>query len=400
MADPSAARYDVVVVGAGINGAGVAQAAAAAGHSVLVLEKTGIAAGTSSASSKLIHGGLRYLESWHWGLVRESLAERALLLKLAPELVALRDFNIPIYRTTRRGPWLVRAGLSLYFALSGGDRSATFRRLPRARWEELDGLTTEGLRAVFRYRDAQTDDRLLTEAVIASAQRLGAELACPAQFVGAMLHEGGSRVDYREGGREHSVSATVLVNAAGPWVNRVVDRIRPALTPRPIELVAGTHIVVPGRLAHGIYYVESPRDGRAVFVMPWRERILVGTTETRFRRHPDYVAPLRPEITYLVNVLKRYFPAHRDLRADDVGAAFAGLRVLPSGSGHAFHRSRETVLEPDRPASQGKPRVLSVYGGKLTTYRATAAKILARIRSALPDRPPRADTRELPLTLP
>ncbi len=400
MADPNGARYDVVVVGAGINGAGVAQAAAAAGHSVLVLEKTGIAAGTSSASSKLIHGGLRYLESWQWGLVRESLAERALLLKLAPDLVALRDFNIPIYAATRRGPWVVRAGLSLYFALSGGDRSATFQSLPRARWDELDGLTPEGLRAVFRYRDAQTDDALLTRAVISSAQRLGAELACPAQFVGATLNEGGSQVDYRQDGHERSVGATVLVNAAGPWVDRVVYRIRPALTPRPIELVAGTHIVVPGRLAHGIYYVESPRDGRAVFVMPWRERILVGTTETRYRRHPDYVAPLRPEISYLLNVLKRYFPAHRDLRADDVVAAFAGLRVLPSGAGHAFHRSRETILDSDRGPAEGPPRVLSVYGGKLTTYRATAAKILARIQSALPQRRPRADTRELPLAPP
>jgi glycerol-3-phosphate dehydrogenase len=180
-------RVDVLVVGGGIHGAGCAQAAAAAGHSVLLLEQRALAAGSSSRSSKLIHGGLRYLESGQWRLVRESLHERTTLLRLAPDLVKLRQFHIPLYGDTRRRGWQLRVGLTLYAALAGFDRSAGFGTVPRRLWGELDGLQSRGLRQVYWYHDAQTDDRLLTEAVVRSAQSLGAELRMPAQLVGAEL---------------------------------------------------------------------------------------------------------------------------------------------------------------------------------------------------------------------
>jgi len=165
---------DIVVVGAGIQGAGVAQAAAAAGYSVLLLEQTGIASGTSSRSSKLIHGGLRYLESGQFRLVRECLRERALLLRNAPSFVRLAPHYIPVYRETRRRPLLLRAGLSLYAVLGGLHPEVRFRQLPRSAWSDLDGLNQDGLQAVFRYFDAQTDDAALTRAVVSSAQSLGA----------------------------------------------------------------------------------------------------------------------------------------------------------------------------------------------------------------------------------
>lgn len=394
--------YDVVVIGAGINGAGVAQAAAAAGHKVLLLEKQAPAAGTSSRSSKLIHGGLRYLESFEFGLVRESLRERSLLLKLAPDLVQLKDFFIPVYEKTRRSPLVLRAGLSLYWMLAAGGPGSTFESLPRNRWHELDGLRTEGLKAVFRYQDAQTDDVLLTRAVVASATSLGAKVEFPARVKAVHLQTNTCQVDYRHGDHELSVSASVVVNASGPWANEVLERVTPAVTALPMELVRGSHIIVdhiaPGGSAlAGFYYLESPKDGRAVFVMPWKGKVLVGTTECRDRGNPDKVRALPQEIRYLTNILTHYFPQFKAQAAEKPQEAFAGLRVLPGGKGHVFHRSREITLHPDRPASTGPPRLLTLYGGKLTVWRATAEKTMKVLAPSLPRIKPKARTSRLPL---
>jgi glycerol-3-phosphate dehydrogenase len=388
-------HYDVVVIGGGINGAGVAQAAAAAGHSVLLLEKQALAAGTSSKSSKLVHGGLRYLESYEFGLVRESLTERAILLKVAPDLVQLQNFYVPLYKQARRGPLLLRTGLSLYYLLAGMDGNARFSSVSRSRWDQLDGLRTDGLRAVFRYTDARTNDALLTEAVMRSAQSLEAELACPAQFVGADVNSDSVAVRYKTGDWERSCSAGVLVNATGPWANKVLAEITPTVSPIPVELVQGAHIVVPGTMGEHFYYVESPRDGRAVFVMPREGALLIGTTETRFKGDPDNVHALPAEESYLLSVLGHYFPDYRLTRGELI-TSWAGCRVLPAGAGHAFHRSRETILHPD---DSQNVRLLTIYGGKLTTYRATALKVIERIAPSLPERKRRGDTAELPLSL-
>jgi glycerol-3-phosphate dehydrogenase len=385
---------DVAVIGAGIHGAGVAQAAAAAGHSVLLLEQSAIAAGSSSRSSKLIHGGLRYLETGQFHLVRESLHERATLLRLAPELVRLHRFYIPIYQHTRRRPWQLRTGLSLYALLGSLASAARFGSVPRRLWVTLDGLDTQGLEAVFCYHDAQTDDRALTGAVLRSAQGLGARFLCPAQFTGATLTDDAVRLNFRQGAQEEQLRARVLVNAAGPWADTLSHRITPAIPVPALERVQGAHIVLPGALACGIYYVESPRDGRALFVMPWRGALMIGTTETRFHGDPATVAPSHAEIHYLLGALKHYFPRYRACSPEDITMSFAGLRVLPGGTGHAFHRSRETLLVPDRAA---RPRVLSIYGGKLTTYRAVAQRALQRIAASLPQRRAIAATDQLPL---
>lgn len=387
-------HYDVVVVGGGINGTGVAQAAAAAGHKVMLLEKTEIAAGTSSRSSKLIHGGLRYLESYEFSLVRESLHERALMLKLAPDLVRIRPFNIPVFSGMRRGPLLIRAGLSLYAALAKWNQNARFKSIPRSQWDQLDGIRTDNLKAVFSYHDAQTDDKLLTAAVMRSAQSLGAVLEMPAELVAAELGTDLVQIDFTRAGIPASCTAKVLVNAGGPWVNRVLERVNPQLSPRSVDLIRGSHIQLPGVISKGIYYLESRRDGRAVFVMPWKGATLVGTTETRFNAAPEDVQPLNTERSYLLGVLQYYFPRFRSVGLQDIEWEIAGLRVLPGGSGHAFHRSREVIFDVDR---QAKPRLVSIYGGKLTTWRKTAEKALQRVAASLPDRSPVADTAELPL---
>ena len=183
--------FDVIIVGGGIHGAGVLQAVAAAGHSALLIEKQALASGTSSRSSKLIHGGLRYLESGQFALVRESLRERAVHLRIAPDLVELKPFFIPVYSDTRRRPWQLKLGLWLYALLGGFDSSTRFGTVPKSEWPQLDGLDTRNLDAVIRYYDAQTDDALLTRAVVDSARTLGGELAMPATFVAATLTDDG-----------------------------------------------------------------------------------------------------------------------------------------------------------------------------------------------------------------
>jgi glycerol-3-phosphate dehydrogenase len=385
---------DVAVIGAGIHGAGMAQAAAAAGHSVLLLEQTAIAAGSSSRSSKLIHGGLRYLETGQFHLVRESLHERATLLRLAPELVRLQRFYFPVYQQTRRRPWQLRVGLSTYALLAGFGSDAHFGTVPRHQWDTLDGLDTAGLQSVFWYHDAQTDDQALTGAVVRSAQALGARLLCPAQFTGATLLEDRIDVHYTHSGSEQHCRARVLINAAGPWADTLAHRITPAIPVPELERVQGSHIVLPGAVERGIYYLESPRDGRALFVMPWRGALMIGTTETRFHGDPAEVAPHHAEIHYLLGVLKHYFPRYSASAPEDIASSFAGLRVLPGGAGHAFHRSRETILVPDRAQ---RPRVLSIYGGKLTTYRAVSQRALQRVATSLPRRRALARTDQLSL---
>ncbi len=381
-----------MVIGAGIHGAGIAQAAAAHGYRVMVLEQQAIAAGTSSRSSKLIHGGLRYLEQFDLRLVRECLRERELLLKLAPKLVKLTPFYIPVYRNTRRSPWEVLAGLSLYALLGGLHPHTRFSIVSRSRWITLEGLSLTDLRAVFQYWDAQTDDAALTRAVVASAQSLGAELCLPARFERATINSDGCVIEFNEKGSYRSVRTRVLVNAAGPWVNHVVTRITPTMPRADIELIQGTHIILDSAIVDSIFYVEAPQDGRAIFIMPWHEHTtLIGTTETPFTGDdPGKVRPLPQEQNYLLEVVQRYFPqAHTNLLS-----SFAGIRVLPGGKTRAFRRSREILYVTDR---RKNPQVLSVYGGKLTSYRADAKHALKLIGGSLPVRKPIVDTRHLRL---
>lgn len=386
---------DVLVIGAGIQGAGAAQAAAAAGHRVAILEQTAPAAGTSSRSSKLIHGGLRYLETAQFSLVRESLHEREILLRIAPDLVSLVPFHVPIYRETTRRPWQIRIGLSLYAVLEGLNTHARFGSLPRREWDGLDGLKTAGLQAVFRYLDGHTDDAALTRAVVASALSLGAQLICPARLVSAERTADGYAVRFLEGATERHARCRVLLNAAGPWANLVLDVVSPAPSRMGITLVQGTHLLIAGTLERGVYYTEAPQDRRAVFVMPWKQDgracILLGTTETPYTGDPGRVAPLEEERAYLRQVLAFDFPGRAD--AAEIGS-FAGLRVLPEGPGQAFGRPREVILHPDDPRD---PKLVTIYGGKLTGYRATAAKLMTQLAGVLPARKAVADTSRLML---
>ncbi len=382
------ARYEVVIIGGGIHGVGVAQAAAVRGYRTLLLEQQTLAAGTSSRSSKLIHGGLRYLETGHVRLVRESLREREILLRIAPGLVERKAFYIPVYKSSRRTASRVHMGLFLYRLLAS-DANGKFERLSPREWDALDGLETAGLKAVFRYTDAQTDDVALTRAVARSAEAFGAEIRTGARFIGAERTAAGYELRYVRDGVVISCLTDVLVNAAGPWVAQTLSRILPGPPRLPHDLVAGTHIITDGSLTQGCYYIEAPSDRRAMFVLPWRGRILTGTTERLYVGDPALVAPTPGEIAYLREGLAAHFPG----LPTNVVESFAGLRVLPKSGGGLSARSRETVLLADAPL----PRLISIFGGKLTGYRHTAACVMDRFTPVLPAREARADTRGLML---
>ncbi len=390
----SVLHYDVVIIGGGIHGAGVAQAAAAKGYSVLVLEQTGIGSGTSSRSSKLIHGGLRYLETGQFHLVRESLREREWLLRIASDLVKRIPFYIPIYKTSLRGCLTISLGLSLYALLGRLGKHVRFKIIPKVEWPNLDGIDLLNLSAVYQYWDAQTDDQALTQAVMRSAQDLGATLCLPAQFERAHRESDGFRLSYfHEGNRRHC-KATTLINAAGPWLTQVLNHITPPVVPVETVLVQGTHIIVGGKIKNGIYYLEAPTDQRPVFVIPWKGRTLVGTTETAYTGDPAKVSATEAEMAYLLSTLAFYFPKFRALKKTQIESAFSGLRVLPGGQDAFGARPRETVLKVDDPT---EPRLLTIYGGKLTTYRLTAQKIMERLAGSLPKREGKANPLELEL---
>lgn len=373
-------HFDIVVVGGGIHGVGVAQAAAAAGYSVCVLEQYNqLATGTSSRSSKLVHGGLRYLESGQLSLVRECLAERKHLLRNASDLVRLVPFYIPVYRDSSRRPWMIRAGLSLYALLGGLRPEVRFRKLARREWEQLDGLNTAGLLAVYRYYDAQTDDKALTQAVMDSAIALGAQLILEAKVKHIELNANGCMVHYRHRRHPETCTATVTVNAAGPWAEQVARLVTPKQLTPPIELVQGTHIVVPGVLQAGVYYVEAPQDHRPVFIIPWKGNTMVGTTERTVTGAPGDFLPAEEEIDYLLETVGRYFPLRTPGR-DQIIEQFAGTRVLPVNEGEHGRKPRETTFAMD---DSMHPRILTILGGKLTAYRATAEKVLKTISPSL-----------------
>jgi len=387
-------NYDVVIIGGGIHGVGVAQAAAAQGYRTMLLEQNQLASGTSSRSSKLIHGGLRYLESAQFSLVNECLNERRILLRIAPNIVKLQRFYIPIYKDTQRRPWQIFFGLSLYALLNKLKRSGYFHRLEKKSWAGLDGITSKNLQAVFCYYDAQTDDAELTHAVMASAQQLGAELIMPASFSSAEITDKNCIVNYRYKDTEISCKTRVLVNATGPWINHALKKISPTQKPQAINLVQGTHIIVTGKPNKGCYYMEAPDDKRAVFAMPWKGDTLIGTTETLFSENdPAQAHPIDFEIDYLWRTLCHYFPAYEGQRHKLI-SSFSGLRVLPADDTRNFNKPRETILLTDR---KHQPRLLSIYGGKLTAYRATAEDVMKRLETSLPKKKYTGNTQQISL---
>ena len=390
--------YDVAIIGGGIHGVGVAQVVAAHGYKTVLLEQYDhLAEGTSSRSSKLIHGGLRYLEQYEFSLVRECLLERSYLLKNASDLVKLTPVYIPIYKSSKRSPFMIRAGLSLYALLGNLSADARFKKVKKNQWNQLHGLNQQDLQAVYQYYEAQTDDSLLTKAVMDSAQQYGTELVLSAKVTSIILKGNQSSLRYlNNSGQEIEITSKVIVNAAGPWAAKVVDCVQPKQNNVQVDLVQGAHIVLPIELGNVIFYIESPTDQRPIFVMPWYGETMIGTTESLFDDDPSNTQPTEQEVSYLLDAFYVYFPEYKNKNLD-ISSQFSGLRVLPRSQKNANQRSRETIYLRDRKV---KPRLLSIFGGKLTAYRATAEHVLTRIESSLPESKVQVSTKELKLNKP
>lgn len=347
-------EFDVIVIGAGINGAGIARDAAMRGLRVLLIDKGDIASGTSSASTRLIHGGLRYLEHFEFGLVRESLRERETLLRIAPHLVRPLPIAIPIYKQSQRGPVTIRAGMIVYDLLSFTKSLPRHRILSRRETlEQLPGLNPEGLLGSALYFDAQVEfaERLVLENVL-SASEHGAEVYTYAPVTTKQL-----------------ALASVIVNASGPWVDYVLDEV-PFESPKLIGGTKGSHIVVApfaGAPANAIY-LEAESDKRPFFIIPWNGNYLIGTTDLRFEDDPDKVQSELWEIDYLLAETNRAFSEAR-LTRDHVLYTYSGVRPLPV-TGKKDEQSitrRHFIREHPRMSN-----LLSIVGGKLTTYRSLA----------------------------
>lgn len=374
--------FDLLVVGGGINGAGIARDAAGRGLKVLLCDKGDLAGATSSASSKLIHGGLRYLEHADFRLVREGLGEREVLLRMAPHLVRPLSFVLPQGEGSRPA-WLIRVGLFLYDRL-GGARSLPGSRAVRFTGDPLGAPLRDGVDRGFVYSDCRTDDARLTIANARDAAIRGAEILPRTEFVSAQRDGEVWRAALRtEAGETREIAARILVNATGPWVLDVLARAD--LSARfTLRLVKGSHIVVPRLHQGGQAYLLQNDDRRIVFVIPFeRQFSLIGTTELPFDGDPARAEISDAEIAYLCRAVGRWFCAPPT--PADVVRSYAGVRPLyDDRATSASAVTRDYAFDVD---TAGAP-ALSVFGGKLTTFRRLAEHALERLGPYLPEAGP------------
>ena len=374
--------FDLAVIGGGINGAAVAREAALCGLKVALVDARDFSAGTSSRSSKLIHGGLRYLEQFDFKLVHESRAERRTLHALAPHLARPLPFVLPIYRGDPYYPLKIRLGLAIYDllgTLGGGDRHRMLGSEEALRL--IPALQSRELRAAAVYHDSETDDaRLTLEMVLAAAER-GAAVANYAEVrafqtggAGESTAVTSAEVEDRLTGKRYELAARFFVNAAGPWVDYVRALVPGFDGTRTVRLTKGTHVILPAVSADHALFAAIRSDGRIFLMLPWHGHALLGTTDTDFNGDPADVAPNAADIDYLLAAVNRVL--RQSLTTGDVLGAFAGLRALAVEPGRSPSENTREYRFHQEP---GFKNFITVCGGKLTTARALAEKLLHRI---------------------
>ncbi|WP_236204636.1 glycerol-3-phosphate dehydrogenase [Pseudomonas tohonis] len=379
---PISEVYDLAVVGGGINGVGIAADAAGRGLSVFLCEKDDLAQHTSSASSKLIHGGLRYLEHYEFRLVREALAEREVLLAKAPHIVRPMRFVLP-HRPHLRPAWMIRAGLFLYDHLGKREKLPGSRGLKFGAGSPLKADIARG----FEYSDCWVDDARLVVLNAMAARERGAHVHTRTRCVSARRSKGLWHIHLeRADGTLLSIRARALVNAAGPWVAKFIKDDLKQKSPYGIRLIQGSHIVVP-RLYEGEHaYILQNEDRRIVFAIPYLERFtLIGTTDREYQGDPAKVAISAEETAYLLDVVNRHFK--QQIGEKDILRTYSGVRPLcddESDDPSAVTRDYTLSLE----AHPGEAPLLSVFGGKLTTYRKLAESALAQLAPFFPNAKP------------
>ena len=365
--------YDLVVIGGGINGVGIAADAAGRGLSVLLCEKDDLASHTSSASSKLIHGGLRYLEHKEFRLVREALAEREVLMAKAPHLIRAMRFIMP-HRPHLRPAWLIRTGLFFYDHLGKREKLAGSNLVD---FDPETSLFKPEIVKGFEYSDCAVDDARLVIANAMQAREHGASIQTRTRCLAAQVEQNAWTVQLQNAQSSFTVRAKVLVNAAGPWVTQFIQQDLQMKAAYMIRLIQGSHIIVPKIYAGDKAFILQNDDQRIVFAIPYLdEYTLIGTTDQRYLGNPDQVEITEGEIDYLLKVMNSHF--QRQLTRQDIISTYSGVRPLcddESDNPSAMTRDYTLVLSQEQPAP-----LLSVYGGKLTTYRKLAESAMHQLK--------------------
>lgn len=382
-------HYDIAIIGGGINGTGIARDAAGRDLRVLLLEKGDLASATSSASSKLVHGGLRYLEQGEFKLVKEALQEREILLHLAPHIVEPREFILPVGEYSRNRFW-IRLGLWFYDKLAKRKALGASRHLRLPDSPHYGAPLKTSLKHGFAYFDCAVDDARLVVINAMDARARGADIRTYTALQKAERRSGRWHLSLITG---EQVTADILVNAAGPWVEDVLGKVGSRSVSK-VKWVRGSHIVVPKRYEGNHAYILQAPDGRVVFLLPFEgEYTLVGTTDA------EQFELSRPECTaeeqeYLMRVANYYL--NTPIQPEDIVWKFAGTRALyDDGKKNPAKVTREYVLELE--AHKGEAPLLSVFGGKLTTYRSLAEEALAKLQPYLPPKAKLTWTRTAPL---
>jgi glycerol-3-phosphate dehydrogenase len=372
--------FDLAVIGGGINGVGIARDAAGRGMRVLLAERHDLASATSSASTKLIHGGLRYLEHGAVRLVREALSEREVLLRMAPHLVRPMRFVLP-HHAGLRPAWMLRLGLFLYDHI-GGRKLLPATRSIDLRHDPLGAPLRAGFTRGFEYSDCWVDDARLVVLNAVDAAEHGAAIRTRTDCVTAERRADHWHLTLESEDRRDEVTARVVVNATGPWVAHVNEAILRIDAPARVRLVKGSHIVVPKLYEHDRAYLFQNADGRVVFAIPYEnEFTLIGTTDIDYQGDPANVVATAEEVDYLCRAASDYF--RTPVAPAQVVRTYSGVRPLyDDGASKAKDATRDYVLTLDAP--EGEAPALIVYGGKITTYRRLAEEALEKLSGFLP----------------
>ncbi|MEF2070806.1 glycerol-3-phosphate dehydrogenase [Consotaella aegiceratis] len=373
--------YDIFIIGGGINGCGVARDAAGRGYKVGLAEMNDLASGTSSWSTKLIHGGLRYLEYYEFRLVREALKEREVLWRIAPHIIQPLRFILP-HAKDLRPAWFLRIGLFLYDHL-GGRKDLPGTRTLDLRQSEYGRPLKSGFAKGFEYSDAQVDDARLVVLNARDAAQRGADIMVRTKVVSAHRHDTSWDVELLdcETNETRRVSARCLVNLAGPWVDKVLRKALGRHEARHVRLVQGSHIVVPRLYRHDRAYIFQNADGRIIFAIPYQDEFtLIGTTDQDYDGDPAAVAISDAEIDYLCAAASEYLA--EPVRRSEIVWAFSGVRPLfDDGASKAQEATRDYVLKVDHEG--GRAPLLNDFGGKITTYRKLAEEVIEKIGAVI-----------------
>ncbi len=367
--------YDIFIIGGGINGAGIARDASGRGLKVFLAEKNKVGSATSSWSSKLIHGGLRYLENYEFKLVRESLIEREVITKIAPKITKPIPFIIP-HTKKLRSKLLIRLGLFLYDNLGGRTKIPKSSKINFNK--KFTNILQSHYKVGFQYYDVQVDDKKLVEININDAKKLGANVIENRKVINAnRLNEGWEiTLDNNE-----LVKSKILINAAGPWINEIVNNVIKVNSNKSIRLVRGSHIIIKKLYEEEVAFTLQNDDSRIVFVIPYKNKYsLIGTTEV------DVNTPDKPKISneekiYLINTINKHFV--KQISQEDIVDTYSGIRPLIEDFKEATRVTRDYVF--DLNLENHNSPLLNIYGGKLTTYRKLSEKVMEELSPYLPN---------------